>query len=91
MKPVALELPNEPDPAGSAPEGTGNLFGQFGGSEPDNEIDTWPSGVVTSKPLFAVVVVSFELLLSDEQAAAPTNTMAMHNAVAIRALMVVLP
>ena len=44
-----LEPPREPEPATSAPGGTGNWLGQFGGSLPSRERDTWPLGVETWK------------------------------------------
>lgn len=49
--PVELEPPNEPEPAAVALGGTGNERGQFGGSWPSRETETWPSGVLTWKLL----------------------------------------
>jgi hypothetical protein len=52
--PVEVEPPSEPDPAGVAPEGIGKVLGQFGGSLPSSDTDTWPSGVLTWKFLDVV-------------------------------------
>jgi hypothetical protein len=47
----------------------GKLLGQFGGSLPSRETDTWPLGVFTWK-LLDVVVVELDVLLLEQLAAA---------------------
>ena len=65
------DLASEPEPAGSAPSGTGNDDGQFGGSWPSRERETSPSGTLTEKllgtvPLEDLAVVVVAALESDE-------------------------
>jgi hypothetical protein len=70
-----------------APAGTGKLLGQFGGSLPSRETDTWPSGVFTWKLLDIVVVDWLEVLLL-EQLAAARRTQPTTPATRTRSLMV---
>ena len=49
--PVDVEPPTEPEPAAVALGGIGKSFGQFGGSWPSSDTETWPSGVATWKLL----------------------------------------
>ena len=51
------EPPSDPEPAGVAPAGTGKPFGQFGGSWPVSDTDTWPFGVATAKLLLVAALV----------------------------------
>jgi hypothetical protein len=48
----------------------GKLLGQFGGSLPFRETDTWPLGVLTWKLLDIVVVDWLDVLLLEQLAAA---------------------
>jgi hypothetical protein len=68
-----------------APDGVGKLLGQFGGSLPLRETDTWPLGVFTWK-LLEVVVVELDVLLL-EQLAAARSTQPMTQATRTRSFM----